>query len=184
MQYIFSTELYHHGVKGQRWGVRRYRNKDGSLTDRGKQQYKKYSKEYADIKTANTRADKKRAKKTYNKKVRATQKEINRYTHNRDDRLFNNQIAKRMVKYNNMPYEQARAQQLLINVGTALIGRIAKDVTVSAINKWASNSSSDQRIPKSNRIEKNKVKRKKTKAQVINPDGITKTVKGTIEWEE
>lgn len=29
-------ELYHWGVRGMRWGVRRYQNKDGSLTDRGK----------------------------------------------------------------------------------------------------------------------------------------------------
>lgn len=29
-------ELYHHGVKGQKWGVRRYQNADGSLTPLGK----------------------------------------------------------------------------------------------------------------------------------------------------
>lgn len=29
------TELYHHGVKGMKWGVRRYRNKDGSYTALG-----------------------------------------------------------------------------------------------------------------------------------------------------
>lgn len=28
--------LAHHGVKGMKWGVRRYQNKDGSLTDLGK----------------------------------------------------------------------------------------------------------------------------------------------------
>ena len=28
--------LYHHGVKGQKWGVRRYQNKDGSLTPEGR----------------------------------------------------------------------------------------------------------------------------------------------------
>lgn len=30
------NELYHHGVKGMKWGVRRYQNKDGSLTAAGK----------------------------------------------------------------------------------------------------------------------------------------------------
>lgn len=32
-------ELYHHGVKGQQWGVRRYQNPDGSLTELGKKRY-------------------------------------------------------------------------------------------------------------------------------------------------
>lgn len=32
-------ELYHHGVKGQRWGVRRYQYTDGSLTPAGKKRY-------------------------------------------------------------------------------------------------------------------------------------------------
>ena len=36
------NELYHHGIKGQKWGVRRYQNKDGSLTPAGKKkEYKK-----------------------------------------------------------------------------------------------------------------------------------------------
>lgn len=34
-----SSQLKHHGVKGMKWGVRRYRNKDGSLTDAGKKRY-------------------------------------------------------------------------------------------------------------------------------------------------
>jgi hypothetical protein len=33
--------LVHHGVKGQKWGVRRYQNSDGSLTDEGKRRYGK-----------------------------------------------------------------------------------------------------------------------------------------------
>ena len=32
-------ELYHHGIKGMRWGVRRFQNKSGSLTPAGKKRY-------------------------------------------------------------------------------------------------------------------------------------------------
>lgn len=31
-----QNELYHHGIKGQRWGIRRYQNPDGTLTEEGK----------------------------------------------------------------------------------------------------------------------------------------------------
>ena len=43
MDYKKDPYLQHHGVKGMRWGVRRYQNKDGSLTDAGK---KRQSREY------------------------------------------------------------------------------------------------------------------------------------------
>jgi len=34
-----NSELYHHGIKGQKWGVRRYQNPDGSLTASGQARY-------------------------------------------------------------------------------------------------------------------------------------------------
>lgn len=33
------TQLFHHGIKGQKWGVRRFQNEDGSLTEEGKKRY-------------------------------------------------------------------------------------------------------------------------------------------------
>ena len=34
-----DTYLIHHGIKGQKWGVRRFQNADGSLTAAGKKHY-------------------------------------------------------------------------------------------------------------------------------------------------
>ena len=35
-----EQELYHHGIKGQKWGVRRFQNKDGTLTQAGRNRKK------------------------------------------------------------------------------------------------------------------------------------------------
>lgn len=42
-----NKELQHHGIPGMKWGIRRYQNKDGSLTNAGK---KRYEKELAALK--------------------------------------------------------------------------------------------------------------------------------------
>ena len=54
--YILTSdgELYHYGVKGQKWGVRRYQNVDGTLKPAGKKRYRgdkdaeKLAKTFAD----------------------------------------------------------------------------------------------------------------------------------------
>lgn len=40
--YVSNSELYHFGIKGQKWGVRRYQNDDGTLTAAGKKRYSDY----------------------------------------------------------------------------------------------------------------------------------------------
>ena len=35
----YNDELYHHGIRGQKWGVRRFQKSDGSLTMEGKRRY-------------------------------------------------------------------------------------------------------------------------------------------------
>jgi len=40
----FNDELYHHGIIGQKWGIRRFQNEDGSLTPAGRNRYSQLKK--------------------------------------------------------------------------------------------------------------------------------------------
>lgn len=40
-RYVKTNELYHHGIKGQKWGVRRFQKAGGGLTPAGKKRYGK-----------------------------------------------------------------------------------------------------------------------------------------------
>lgn len=67
---VYSGELFHFGIKGQKWGVRRFQNEDGSLTPEGKQRYleddnkqieimnKTVDKSNADLRKINKKYDK------------------------------------------------------------------------------------------------------------------------------
>lgn len=68
-----NEELKHHGIKGMKWGVRRFQNADGSLTPAGKKRYdskENFEKQYPEdvkknLKTAKSSVDK--GKKYLNK---------------------------------------------------------------------------------------------------------------------
>lgn len=65
----YDGELYHWGIKGMKWGVRRYQNEDGTLTPAGRRRLEK-----ADIRWAKRKTD-----KITSKAKKASQRELDAY---------------------------------------------------------------------------------------------------------
>jgi hypothetical protein len=77
---MYNNELFHYGVLGMKWGVRRYQNKDGSLTNAGKKRYNKDSDKLAKAAAVKVEAiqDYRQAVDRYKKAVAANPKTADR----------------------------------------------------------------------------------------------------------
>ena len=64
------NELYHYGVLGMKWGVRRYHNRDGTLNERGKRKAAKLENRYSDLTNGRNIRKKKISKAMNNNSVK------------------------------------------------------------------------------------------------------------------
>lgn len=99
-----DNELYHHGIKGQKWGVRRYQNKDGSLTYAGKKRALKLQDKYTNL-SGNKKYSNKDGELTYSGRKKALKlkeeysnltggKQLRKYSHSNSDAKTVNQKPK------------------------------------------------------------------------------------------
>lgn len=117
-----KNELYHHGVKGQKWGVRRYQNKDGTLTAEGRrlQKQRRRAKQWYD--TADT------VEQIYQSMSRQDRDKLTFY---RGDKPYSNEaessaLAKRVLKEvggQPMAFCDVWDDEDIYNVGIAVANR-------------------------------------------------------------
>jgi RecA/RadA recombinase len=105
----YNNELYHHGVKGQKWGIRRFQNPDGSLTDEGRRR------------NGNKIIDSIRDEYRHQKQKRAERKE-----YKKAKRIVEGEKARKNGEFifsNNL---STRSKMFATNVGSEIVKQYAK----------------------------------------------------------
>ena len=115
------NELYHHGILGMRWGVRRYQNKDGSLTNAGK----KRRKGQAEDLRAET-IEEKKARILKSRSARELYKNADLFSDSELQRAFNRLMLEKNIE-NLAPKEVSRGWQFVNNMISK--GRTLNEIT-------------------------------------------------------
>ena len=150
-----QNELYHHGIRGMKWGVRRYQNADGSLTKAGKKRYlteenfervqaakanaryakarrKEDAKTQAEIDKINTKAEKAASRGKDPEKVKEksfknmSNEELQNVTYRMN--LENNYLNAKRNLANATPKEVNKGVEFIKSIGNDIILPAAKSV--------------------------------------------------------
>ena len=131
-------ELKHHGIKGQRWGVRRYQNADGSLTPLGKKKYGTKENFERQMAAENLKKQSKKLSKIESNKSKKTVKDmtddelrsrINRLSMERQYLDLNRQISSLT------PQKQSKGQAFVKSVGKDVLSPVAKNIGKQYLEK-------------------------------------------------
>lgn len=150
-RYFNEDYLEHSGVKGQKWGVRRYQNEDGTLTDEGR---KRYGRSLNTIDKLNTQANKyiSKASKSNPKlaklKIKSESYKVkaNKYAGMTGLSDFDKQL-----RYKVMPEKTKRIYERNMRTAGALDSKAAKiQYKVDKLNYKA-----DKKVAKGHKIAKN-----------------------------
>lgn len=106
-----NKELKHHGILGQKWGIRRYQNPDGTLTPAGRKRLEK-----KDVKWAKKNYD-----KIYNTVYKKSRKELNEYVEN--------DLNKRMSMYT---YDKNNRKRLSLSYVNEFNRKLSEIMTKNA----------------------------------------------------
>lgn len=103
-----NDELYHHGIKGQRWGIRRYQNPDGSLTAEGKARARAdYSDMYyKDASGKRKLSNDKAFKNTQDKQAKELHSNKHVIRYNNDVKSYYNPNTGNYIQIRNKRYEE------------------------------------------------------------------------------
>ena len=142
--YLEIRELYHHGIKGQKWGVRRYQNDDGTYTKEGMKRYGvnefgQMSKEGKKQYKKDVKEEAKSVRKSVNELDKANKPRYGEDSWETSKRIAEgaNFIEKNYSKASVEKYKQQQQGRALMASGAAFI--VAVGANIAAIHLMTNN---------------------------------------------
>ena len=132
------NEVYHHGIIGQKWGIRRYQNKDGSLTAAGKKRADKLKQKYTELTGKRMRRNPTKTKESKKEETKKeeSKKEVKSYkdlTNEELTRLTNRMNLEKNYLDSMKNLERATPQQ--ISRGKRFMKSLSDDVAKPAFKE-------------------------------------------------
>lgn len=145
-QYQNTDEMYHHGILGMKWGIRRYQNKDGSLTPAGKRRADKILNQYTKVtgkriviknNSVSKPTEHKRLSEMTNEEIK---KRIDRKKlENEFNQLYPQQITRGRKFINTLGGEVIKPAA--VNAGKEVLGNYLKKIGNSIVNEYTKKQS-------------------------------------------
>lgn len=122
-----TDELQHHGVPGMKWGVRRYQNKDGSLTPAGRRREAKLDRQMAKQAQKYNKLKSKKLSDTHNKSYRKKVKAMS------DEELRSkaNRLELENRYHNAVKNNKANFNPITVSKGKEFVNTVAKGIILA-----------------------------------------------------
>ena len=132
---MMNDELYHYGILGMRWGVRRYQKKDGTLTNSGK---KRYDKEMERLKAEEKVIKNKKRTQSKLEKLEAKRKSVEELKKNSNKpkeksvKEYSDAELREIVNRLQLEKQYKDLSPKQVSIGKTVVNRIVKNVVVPA----------------------------------------------------